>query len=129
LGLRYSRYADDLAFSGTHLPDSAAYLRAAVAEIVRDEGFALNADKTVLRTAAARQQVCGIIVNVTPNVPRAEYDRLKAILYNASRHGPANQGLAGRQAHLRGRIAWMASLNPARGEKLLRRFGEIDWGT
>jgi hypothetical protein len=110
-------------------PTARHYLRAAVADIARDEGFALNADKTVLRSAAARQQVCGIVVNATPNVPRAEYDRLKAILYNASRHGPASQGLAGRQAHLRGRIAWVASLNPARGERLLRRFGEIDWAT
>jgi RNA-directed DNA polymerase len=127
VGLRYSRYADDLALSGPRVAHRAAYLGAAVAEIVRDEGFAVNADKTVLRTAAARQQVCGIIVNVTPNIPRAEYDRLKAILYNARRHGPASQGLAGREAHVRGRIAWVASLNPARGEKLMRRFAEIDW--
>jgi retron-type reverse transcriptase len=126
-GLRYSRYADDLALSGPRVGHRAAHLGAAIAEIVRDEGFAVNADKTVLRTAAARQQVCGIVVNVAPNIPRAEYDRLKAILYNASRHGPASQGLAGREAHVRGRIAWVASLNPARGEKLMRRFAEIDW--
>jgi RNA-directed DNA polymerase len=127
LGLRYSRYADDLAFSGSRLPDRAARLRAAVAEIVADEGFALNADKTALRTAAARQQVCGIVVNVTPNVPRAEFDRLKAILHNARRHGPGAQGLTGREAELRGHIAWVASVNPARGERLLRRFEAIDW--
>jgi retron-type reverse transcriptase len=127
LDLRYSRYADDLAFSGRRLPRRAAHLRAAVAEIVRDEGFALNTDKTTLRTAAARQQVCGLVVNVAPAVPRGEYDRLKAILHNAARHGAASQGLLGREAHLRGRIAWVASLNPARGAKLLRRFEEIDW--
>ncbi|MGZ4294221.1 MAG: reverse transcriptase family protein [Solirubrobacteraceae bacterium] len=129
LGLRYTRYADDLAFSGPRAAHGAARLRAAVAEIVRDEGFTLNEDKTVLRTAAARQQVCGIVVNVSPNVPRHEYDRLKAILHNAARHGPASQGLAGQEAHLRGRIAWAASLNPARGEKLRRRFAAIDWGS
>jgi RNA-directed DNA polymerase len=99
-----------------------------VAAIVRDEGFTLNAAKSVLRTRAARQQVCGIVVNATPNVPRAEYDRLKAILHNAARHGPASQGLSGRTAELQGRIAWVASLNPARGQKLRRRFEEINWG-
>jgi hypothetical protein len=128
LDLRYSRYADDLAFSGPRVRTGAGRVRAAVTDIVREEGFALNADKTALRTAAARQQVCGIVVNARPNVPRAEYDRLKAILHNASRHGPAGQGLEGREAQLRGRIAWVASLNPAHGEKLLRRFAEIDWG-
>jgi RNA-directed DNA polymerase len=126
-GLRYSRYADDLALSGARLPRGGDDLAALVATIVREEGFALNADKTVLRTRAARQSVCGIVVNAAPNVTRAEYDRLKAILHNAARHGPTAQGLAGRRAELQGQIAWVASLNPARGEKLKRRFVEIDW--
>jgi RNA-directed DNA polymerase len=126
-GLRYSRYADDLTFSGGRLRRGWRGLEALVAEIAREEGFALNAAKTSLRTAAARQQVCGIVVNVAPNIPRSEYDRLRAILHNAAVHGPAAQGLAGREAELRGRIAWVASLNPHRGEKLLRRFEAIDW--
>ncbi len=127
LGLRYSRYADDLTFSGARLRQAAARLGTQVATIVREEGFALNEDKSVLRTAAARQTVCGIVVNAAPNLTRAEYDRLKAILHNAARHGPASQGVAGLQDHLRGRIAWVASLNPARGEKLLRRYEQVDW--
>jgi hypothetical protein len=127
-GLRYSRYADDLTFSGGRLRRGWTGLEALVAEIARDEGFALNPDKSALRTAAARQQVCGIVVNVTPNVPRTEYDRLKAILHNAALHGPASQGVADRRAHLEGRIAWVASLSPARGEKLRRRLDAIDWG-
>jgi hypothetical protein len=127
-GLRYSRYADDLAFSGGRLPRGGADFTALVKTIVRDEGFSLNAAKTDLRTRAARQSVCGIVVNAAPNVPRAEYDRLKAILHNAARHGPTSQGLAGRRAELQGRVAWVASLNPERGAKLKRRFAEIDWG-
>ena len=126
-GLRYSRYADDLAFSGARLRRRGTDLEELVATIVRAEGFALNTDKSVLRTRAARQTVCGIVVNAGPNVTRAEYDRLKAILHNAARQGPAGQGLSGRRAELQGRIAWVTSLNPARGEKLKRRFAEIDW--
>src|SRR6185437_1264400 len=126
-GLRYSRYADDLTFSGGRLRRGWAGLEALVGEIARSEGFALNPAKSTLRTAAARQQVCGIVVNAAPNAPRAEYDRLKAILHNAARHGPASQGLSGRTAELQGRIAWVASLNPARGDKLKRRYAQIDW--
>ena len=65
------------------------------------------------------------------NVLRAEYDQLKAILHNAARHGPESQnrtGIADFEAHLRGRISWVASLNPSRGEKLRRRFAEINYG-
>jgi hypothetical protein len=126
-GLRYSRYADDLAFSGPRLRRHGVGMEALVATIVGEEGFALNPDKSVLRTGAARQSVCGIVVNAAANVPRGEYDRLKAILHNAARHGPAGQGLAGRRAELQGQIAWVASLNPARGEKLNRRLEQIDW--
>ncbi len=126
-GLRYTRYADDLTFSGPRLARRASALTMFVGDIVRAEGFVLNTDKTILRTRAARQTVCGIVVNAAPNVTRAEYDKLKAILHNAARHGPAGQGLAGRRAELQGRVAWVASLNSARGEKLKRRFAEIDW--
>jgi RNA-directed DNA polymerase len=84
----------------------------------------------MLRTQGVRQSVCGVVVNVRPNVTRAEYDELKAILHNAALRGPDTQNRAGvgeLQAHLRGRIAWVASLNAERGSKLRRRFEAIDW--
>jgi RNA-directed DNA polymerase len=131
LDLRYSRYADDLTFSGSHqVRARSAALQRLVAQIASEEGFVLNRSKTLLRTAASRQSVCGVVVNAHPNVTRAEYDRLKAILHNAARDGPDSQnrdGLAHFDAHLRGRIEWVASLNPVRGESLRRRFGQIDW--
>jgi hypothetical protein len=130
-GLRYSRYADDLTFSGSvQLRRRRRRLEALVAEIARNEGFVINERKTALYSAGGRQSVCGIVVNVRPNVLRSEYDELKAILHNAAAHGPASQnrtGIADFEAHLRGRISWVASLNPVRGEKLRRRFAEIPW--
>ena len=71
-----------------------------------------------------------VALAVRPNVLRSEYDQLKAILHNAALHGPESQnraGVADFQAHLRGRISWVASLNPSRGQKLRRRFAEIRW--
>jgi RNA-directed DNA polymerase len=131
-GLRYSRYADDMTFSGRiRLRRHSGQLQELVATITREEGFALNPAKSALHTAGGRQSVCGVVVNLRPNVTRAEYDRLKAILHNAARHGPESQnraGIADLEAHLRGRIAWVASLNPDRGERLRQRFAKIDWG-
>jgi len=132
LDLRYSRYADDLTFSGpARLGRERAALEGLVAQIAREEGFRVNPDKTALHPAAGRQRVCGVVVNAHPNVARDEYDRLRAILHNAQRHGPDSQNredVADFAAHLRGRIAWVAQVNPARGEKLRRRFDRIDWG-
>ena len=98
--------------------------------IAREEGFTLNADKSMLRCSCARQKVCGVVVNVHPNVVRAEYDALKAILHNAARYGPRSQnrsGVTDFEAHLRGRISWVSSVNPGRGEKLQASFAELDW--
>jgi RNA-directed DNA polymerase len=132
LGARYTRYADDIVLSGgPALRDAAARVEAHVGAIALDEGFALNHRKTRRATAARRQQVCNIVVN-TPrlNVPRAEFDRLKATLHRCARHGPAAENRAGVEhweAHLRGRVAWVARLNPARGERLRRDLDRIDW--
>lgn len=131
LELSYSRYADDLTFSGSgRLRRSRRSIEALVAEIARDEGFAVNADKTALRTRGSRQTVCGIVVNEHPNVPRIEYDRLRALLHNSGRDGPAPHNrarLPDFEAHVRGRIAWVSALNPGRGEKLQRLFERVDW--
>jgi RNA-directed DNA polymerase len=128
-GLNYSRYADDLTFSGPQRRRDR--LPALVASIVSDAGFALNHAKTRRMSRAQRQSVCGVVVNIRPNVTRREYDQLRAILSHAARDGPAATNRAGTDdfaAHLRGRIAWVASLNPGRGEKLGRAFAAIDWG-
>jgi RNA-directed DNA polymerase len=130
-GLRYSRYADDLTFSGeTHRLSWRSRLSEVVATIAREEGFVLNRDKSMLTTQAGRQRVCGVVINRHPNISRREYDRLRAILNNAARHGPDGQNraaVADFEAHLRGRIAWVASVNPKRAEKLEARFSAIAW--
>lgn len=122
LGAGYSRYADDLTFSGGHRIRG---LLPAIAAIVRDEGFRVNARKTRLMSSGGRQTVTGIVVNARPNVPRAEYDRLKALLHTAARDGPGEL----ERDHVLGRIAWVAALNPARGRKLRSTFAAIDWST
>jgi RNA-directed DNA polymerase len=131
LDIAYTRYADDLTFSGpTQLVRSAGTLRRAVREIAHEEGFTVNDDKSMLATRAGRQRVCGVIVNQHLNVPRDEYDLLRAILHNSTVHGPQSQNrqqVADFKAHLLGRLAWVESLNPTRGEKLRGEFAKIAW--
>ena len=130
-GARYTRYADDLAFSG-----DAGFARgldrfsATVAAIVREEGFALNAAKTRIMPAATRQRITGIVINAHCNVGRAEFDALKATLFNCVRSGPAEQNkgnVADFQRHLDGRVSWVEQINRPRGAKLRALFDRIDW--
>lgn len=130
-GGRYTRYADDLAFSGGRgWGTGTSRLLDAVEEVVRDEGFRLNARKTGVMPRAGRQTLGGLVVNDSPRVARTEVDTLRAILHNCRRHGPSTQNRDDHPAfaeHLRGRIAWVAQHDPARGARLLSEHAAVDW--
>lgn len=127
----YTRYADDLSFSGDDaFARKANSLLEAVGTIVEDEGYALNPRKTRLMRASARQTVTGIVVNDHMNVARGEFDRLKATLYNCLKNGPTRENRDDHpdfRAHLDGRINWVENLNPARAARLRAIFNSIPW--
>lgn len=129
--LSYSRYADDLALSGDRVsPRRAQHLSALIAAIAADEGFTVNHRKTRMMRASGAQRLTGISVNRQLNIPRNDYDQLKATLFNCARHGPASQNHQQHpdyRAHLRGRISHVRQLNPARAAKLQRLFEQIHW--
>ena len=131
LGANYSRYADDLVLSGdSELARAAPTIVARLATIAADEGFSLNFRKTRVMTSSARQRVTGIVVNEKLSAPRTEVERLRAILHNCRRHGPATQNRDHHpdfRAHLRGRVAWIQSLDPAKGSRLHGMFEQIRW--
>ncbi len=110
LGATYSRYADDLAFSGG-ASLRVGVLTRAVADVVRDEGFRLNVEKTRVQRAHRRQAVTGLVVNAGVGIARDAFDRLKAELHQFD-------GDPSRVPTLRGRVAWVAHVSPRRGEKL-----------
>jgi retron-type reverse transcriptase len=130
-GLDYSRYADDLAFSGDRrLLRLAPFLQGLIGSIALEEGFEINHRKTRLRTQAQSQRLAGAVVNQKPNLPRTEFDRLKALLHNCVHQGPASQNREGHadfKTHLAGRIAYVRWLNPARGERLQNLWDRIAW--
>lgn len=131
LGATYTRYADDLVLSGgAHLQGAMSRIEHWVGRIAIEEGFSLNHRKTRCMTAGQRQAVCHIVVNQQPNMPREEFDRLKAILHQCVKLGPTKQnrnGMAHWKDHLQGRIAWAAQLNPDKAHRLRRLFDQIDW--
>jgi hypothetical protein len=132
MGVQYTRYADDLIFSGGHeLERNLSRFRIFVCAVVLNEGFAIRRRKTRVMRSGCRQEVTGIVVNRRLNIPREEFDRLKAILHNCAVSGPARQnreGLESFREHLRGRIACVRSIHQARGDRLRALFDRIDWG-
>ena len=131
MGLTYTRYADDLAVSGTiHPRYLAEVVQPLIGAIALEEGFSLNYRKTRTMTRAQRQSFCGITVNMRPNLQRREYDRLKAILFNCVRQGPASQNREQRSGvpqSLPGRVSYASVLNPQRGHQRHALLDQICW--
>ena len=127
----YTRYADDLVFSGGEaFARSIGRFPIHVAAIALEESFPVQHRKTRVMRQGVRQRAAGVVVNQRINMPRDDYDRLKAILCNCVRHGPHDQNRAGVpdfRAHLAGRVAHAARLNPHRGRRLIQLFEQITW--
>ena len=100
MGAFYTRYADDLVFCGdTAFRARSARFAALAAGIAGEEGFMVNHRKTRFASQAASQRVGGFVVNARPRAPRAAYDALRALLFNAARTGLEAQN---RDRHARG---------------------------
>jgi RNA-directed DNA polymerase len=130
-GARYSRYADDLAFSGGEEFDRRAErFSGHVAAILHEEGFAVHHRKTRIMRQGVRQHLVGVVANQRLNIWRADFDRLKATLTNCVRHGPEGQNRDGHRdfrAHLEGRLSYVESINPEKAKKLRAVFQRIAW--
>lgn len=131
-GANYTRYADDLVFSG----DAPGFVRGAerflarVGAIVLEEGFTPHFRKTRVMHHGGSQRAAGLVLNEKPNLPRRDYDQLKAILHDAVLHGPETANREGRpewRAHLMGKLAWWEQVNPLRAAKLRTLFERIVW--
>jgi retron-type reverse transcriptase len=126
LGLTYTRYADDLTFSGdATLNERVGYLMARVRHLAEAEGFAVNEKKSRVQRRNRAQSVTGLVVNDRPGVPRAEVRRVRAILHHARREGLDAQNRENRphfREWLRGKIAYICMVRPEVGARLKAEF-------
>jgi RNA-directed DNA polymerase len=130
-GATYTRYADDLAFSG-----DVGFARGAdrfadhVGAILLEEGFRAHYRKTRIERPAVRQSLAGLVVNRHLNIPRRDFDELKAILTNCVRLGAESQNREAHphwREHLNGRIGFVESVHAAKGARLRELFNRIRW--
>jgi len=114
-GFVYTRYADDMTFSGTSVAQ-AHRLRHLAGRVVREEGFTINRDKTRVMCAGSRQTVTGVTVNDVLGLSRRERRRLRAALHQARDWEGGKL-----PSPLRGMLAYVAMLNPEQARRLAPR--------
>jgi RNA-directed DNA polymerase len=82
--IRYTRYADDITFSGEFEPGRIIKF---VRKVVADEGLELNENKTRLMQRHKRQEVTGIVVNKKLQAPRQDRKELRKAIYFIEKYG------------------------------------------
>jgi RNA-directed DNA polymerase len=137
-GLRYTRYADDLAFStaGDSSYQAMARVRREVYRILNDGGFRPNERKGVIRGPGTRRIILGMLVDgERPALQRSYRDLIRLHLYylKSKNHGPAvhagqkKRSVSSMYHHVRGLIAWAKCIDHDFGEAALKEFNSIAW--
>ncbi|QXP72117.1 RNA-directed DNA polymerase [Polaribacter sp. R2A056_3_33] len=113
--VKYTRYADDIAFSGE-------INKAEFVELVSNElqklDLSLNEDKTIEKKRNQQQIISGIIVNQKIQVPRKKRDELKQAMYYIEKFGLENHlarikcTKANYVSHLLGIANYIVFINP-----------------
>lgn len=91
-GLKYTRYADDISFSGMGnvFADDSRFIRSMRNIIEQEEHFTINSNKTRLCHQGMRQEVTGLSVNRQENVSRTYIKQLRTLLHNWEMDGYDN---------------------------------------
>lgn len=130
-GLSYTRYADDLTFSGRALRYKET--KRLIQHIMRDEGFTPNEQKVRFLRSGSRLQITGIVVNEKPNWPRPLRRWLRQEVYFLRRFG-VEEHLERRNVDRRrykefiyGHVFALKAIRPSEAEDLLGQLDEVAW--
>jgi len=122
-----STWVDDITLSGPgHLPK----FKKTIDKIIRQSGFNPKERKTEFLRQGERQTVTGLVVNEKPNVPKEYRRKLREQLHRLQTKGPETfptLPVRKLKASLRSKIAFVQSVNPQAGQKLLIQFNSIPW--
>lgn len=115
VGFAYTRYADDMTFSGPTVR-AAHQLRRAAERVIREEGFVVNDDKTRVMRPGGPKVVTGVSVDSVLGLSRKRRRQIRAMLHQARTKGATPE----RQTQLDGLVAFVHMLNPEQAERLRR---------
>lgn len=120
LHCRYSRYADDLTFSGDH---GAVKLLGIAKRTLSQIGLEFDPDKTNIYRRGRRQIVTGLVVNDGVSVPRRLRRRMRAAVHAVELgRTPQWHGKEEPTAALMGRLAFVSAVNTAHAAPLKKRL-------
>ena len=119
-GCTYTRYADDITFSGG---EGAVSLLGVAKGVLKPIGLMLDPKKTNVFRRGRRQCCTGLVVNDRVSVNRETCRRLRAAVHALEMGRPLLwDGKPETVAQLRGRLAFLASVKAEEGARLMARL-------
>ncbi len=119
-GTAYTRYADDLTFSGE---DDAVKLLAPTGAVLKRIGLVLDPRKTNIFRRGRRQCCTGLVVNEQVSVPRIIRRKIRAAVHEFARTGCATWNGKPQSAEaLLGRIHFLHMVHPEEADALLNKM-------
>ena len=130
LGVSYSRYADDITFSGDEkdLPNIGI-----LKHIIEDEGFKINWEKVGKYKKGQRQIVTGLLINDKVRVPKKFKKEIYRHLHFCLKFGAYSHfqricpEKGYRKEWLLGKIYFVYSIEPDEAKKMLEIASKIEW--
>lgn len=126
--LQYTRYADDLTFSGTVDTENIGSFLFAVRSVIKRHNFTEHPSKTRIMRKGRRQEVTGIVVNEKLNLDRIALMKFRAFLHHIDQNGLDGaywNGTAGLLDKMMGFACFVCMVHPTKGEKLLATAKKI----
>ena len=130
IGADYTRYADDITFSGKESISRYADL---MRKIIHEEGYEVNEDKFRLQYSFQRQEVTGLVVNTKVSVSEKLISEIENAIYYCSKYGVVNHMVRLKidkgfyREHLYGIAYFVKMVDKGKGEKYLSQLDTIDW--
>ncbi len=130
LGINYSRYADDITFSGNdnNLPSLSI-----IKKIINDEDFQINWDKVGKYKKGQRQIVTGLLIDGKVRVPKSFKKEIYRHLHFCSKYGAFSHfkricpDKGYRKEWLLGKIYFIYAIEPNEAKKMLEIANTINW--
>ena len=119
-GCQYTRYADDLTFSGDH---GAVEMLGVCKRTLGQIGLELDPRKTNIFRRGRRQMTTGLVVNERVSVPRRIRRRLRAAVHRVEQGAvPHWHDVDQSRSALMGRLAFVQMVHPETGKALRERL-------
>jgi RNA-directed DNA polymerase len=134
-GLVYTRYADDITFSATVLPEQQTIgkIHRKVVHLIRKAGFKENEKKIRVAGPGSKKTVLGLLVDgEEPRISKESYHRIDRHLHACIKYGLPNvafyegfDSAYGFYNHLSGLIAFVKDVDKKRWSAFSSRFKQI----